>query len=117
VNNKIEACRECPVQCELEDGARLIIDAVLGREVLGEKAAFRVSVLSQKAVGLSCPQSEVQRIRRYIGKETNDSAIIRLGNNNSFSRSGNNPIEFIPGTTEYTTYRQESYRRKLFRRG
>lgn len=65
MNNKIEACRQCPVQCKLEERSeQIILESKDDPDISNDEIRNRISVMSQLGGRLNCPSSEIARLRK-----------------------------------------------------
>ena len=65
MNNRLEACRECPTQCILEDRTEELIELFNSDGLDLTEIKDKVGKISQKARKMNCPSSEIERVRRY----------------------------------------------------
>lgn len=65
MNPKIERCIDCTTQCTTQTTSdRIVKDYQDGQLVDQADIKFRVSVMSQNANRIGCPDSEIVRVRR-----------------------------------------------------
>jgi hypothetical protein len=64
MNNRLEECRQCPVQCRLEEKADDIVQDVDLQRMSDADIKYKVSLMSQKGRRLGCPDAEINRLRR-----------------------------------------------------
>jgi hypothetical protein len=69
MNSKIEACRECPTQCIIEDRTAKLIELFNSDGMDLAEIKDKVGKISQKARTIKCPSSEIERIRRYTYRQ------------------------------------------------
>jgi len=110
MSNAKEACNSCEFRCQLEEGARRIVERARDGELNGTNVKQATSVLSQRAGKvLCCPTDEIIRIRRDVAEKIGDPKLVNLLKN----------YTILPSSTELrpdTTIRRETYLQYVYRR-
>jgi len=111
MNNKYEACRNCPIQCMLENGAKKIVDQTVEtvltemsegetlKQALskkGKQVRAELSVLSQQANASGCPSSEINRVRGNALGAISPAMVRSLGKPFSLGISSNDADSVRP---------------------
>ncbi len=77
MNLNIEACRICPVQCQLEKRSQKIIDFYETENSSLDSIRTMISKMLQEAGQLPCPTTEIQRVTRLTRAKVDPSRVGR----------------------------------------